>query len=105
MHVDPAQSASHQPPLLDEPEHFAVVDDRRLSKGRKKRKDLGAIGEVSTRELPDDERVSPNFTELELFHKPGITMAQVIYPDRRIDEHATSLATIDRRALAVAGQA
>jgi hypothetical protein len=82
-----------------------MIDERRLWKGGKEREDVGAISQVSTRELPDDERMNPNFTELELFDKPDITMAQVIYPDRRIDEHTTSLTKIDQCAIAVAGQA
>lgn len=90
MHVDPAQAPTRESLYLDEREHFFMSGRRHVGKLGQGSQNGLALGEMPAGELSNHERMGPDVAEIEKLHERRISLAQVIDPDRRVDEHLPS---------------
>jgi hypothetical protein len=88
MHVDPAQAATHEATGHDEVQDFVEARRRNLRHCREQLQKPGAVGQAAAGKFTDDESVGRNLHGFQVMHKGGIPLAQVIYPDRGINQHA-----------------
>jgi hypothetical protein len=91
MHINPTQPAPHQMPSLNESQHFCMADRRRMWQLGKRDQEYRAPRQVAARQLADDEWMGPHLSLLEELHKHRITAAQMVNPNRSIDEHRRKL--------------
>src|SRR5229473_6214578 len=100
MHVDPAEAATHEAMCHDEAQDFVVARRRNLRHCREQRQKLVAVGQTAARQFTDDERMSRNLHGFQELHKGRILLAQVVYPYRRINQHAFYRPAVRLRGMA-----
>ena len=77
MDIDVTETQSHQPPEVDEAEHFFVARERALGKRLKKGQDFVAVREVSAGQLPDYERMDEDDSLVEQLREPRLAQAEM----------------------------
>ena len=85
MNIDVTEAQSHQPPEVDEMEHFIVIRERSLGDGLKKGQDFGAVSEVSAGQLPDHVRMDEDDSLVEQLREPRLAQAEMGDPKGGID--------------------
>src|SRR5205823_3544332 len=84
--IDPAEARTHQPVHLEEGQRFPMLHGARLRERLQPRENLRPISQPPTGELADDERVAQDLFVDEQPTKAVVASAQMIHPDRGIDE-------------------
>ena len=77
MHVNKTKSTAHQVVRFDEAKDFFILRDHRRRQRMQRRKDLGSILEIPTRQLTDDKRMADDFSIFEQYLQAGIPLPQV----------------------------
>lgn len=81
MHIDVAQTLTHQLVLLDEPKHLGVSRDRYFAQVPQQRQQSAAIAKLSTRQFTKDKGVNEHQPLVQQTAKRRNTSSQVIDPD------------------------
>jgi len=87
MHIDPANTPAHEAMPLDERYHFLVLRDPHGWQSPEPLQDLSAAGYGTTCQLADDKRMALNFGTMKKRDEPALATAQMLHPDRRINQH------------------
>jgi hypothetical protein len=85
MNIDITEAQSHQPPEVDEMEHFIVTRERSLGDGLKKGQDFGAVSEVSAGQLPDHVRMDEDDSLAEQLRETRLAPAEMGDPKGGVD--------------------
>jgi hypothetical protein len=80
-------ATTHQILLLDEEQGFVFRGRCQSRQGLKQAKDFGPVAQVAARQFADHEVVDADGFVLEQADKSWITVAQVVDPDRCIDQY------------------
>lgn len=88
MHIDPADASTVEPLSLDEPEELTLLDHWRPRQGCQKVEHLASVPKVPAGKLANCERMDDSDPTLQIVGQPWFTLAKVLDPDRRIDDHA-----------------
>lgn len=88
MHVHPSQSSPHEPVGLDEHQHVVVIDLRELREFRQQGENLGTAIQSAASEFADYERMALDQALFESECQGGVALAQMVDPNRRVDEHS-----------------
>src|ERR1700722_14340043 len=86
MGVDPGDSFSEQPVLLQEAENLFVVGGDRERQPVKIAQNLGSGSKVATRNLADHEWMHQYVPVLECLAQSRAFLTEVIYPDRGVNQ-------------------
>ena len=87
MDVDPSQSLTYQSVAFEERQCLRVGSLGRLRQGLEQPEELGAMLQVPTRQLSDDQRMGPDAQLLERGGETCVAAAKVIHPNGGVDEH------------------
>ena len=88
MSVEPADTRAGEPVCFDEYEHFIVLGNRKLRQSTQHCKDLRTWVKPSASEFPNDKGVAFNLIVKQQHLQAVIARAQMINPDRGVDQHA-----------------
>ena len=87
VHVDVAETLSHQAPIFDKQHYLFMARDRRNRECRHELKNFPAIPERAAGELPDDKWVRHDVAAFESIDEIWIRPMEMIDPHGRVDEN------------------
>jgi hypothetical protein len=87
MYIDPADAPTHEAMSLDECHHFLILHDRNSWQSPEQLQDLRAAAYRPTCQFADDKRMALDLGAMEKRDEPELAMAQMLDPDRRVNEH------------------
>jgi hypothetical protein len=86
VRINPTDSRAGQTTAGDKLDYLVVFCRKCLGQFQKEREHLGAAIEMAKNELAQDERMNQRVATLEKCHELRIPAAEVVDPDRRINE-------------------
>ena len=87
MGIDPPDAASEKAMVFQEAKHFLMVCRRQPRETFEHCQDLMPPGHGAACEFANDERVAFHFPGNQQRGKPLVAAAQMVDPDRSVDEH------------------
>jgi hypothetical protein len=87
MHINPANSSTHEAMSVDEGHHFLILNDRHGWQSSEQLQDLRAVNYRTTCQFADDKWMALNVLAMKKRYQPELAMAQVLQPDRGIYKH------------------
>jgi hypothetical protein len=87
MYIDPANTPTHESMPLDERHHFFILHDRHGWQSPEQLQDLRAGAYGTTGQFADNKRMALNFGAMKKRDEPELAMAQMLHPDRGINQH------------------
>ena len=86
MYVHQSNAPARKMPALDKLEYLFIVSDNGSREGGKQVENRPAMANVPERDFTQDERVGRNFGLLKSMNKGRYACAQMVHPDRSVDE-------------------
>ncbi len=99
MYIDPTEALIHKAMPFDERHGFLIFHDSRRWQLPKQLQNLGAPAEGTTCQFADDKRVTLNFGALQKRNQPDVAPAQMLHPDRGVDQYQRPSAAGRRRRI------
>lgn len=97
MHIDPSQASASQFSPLQESQRFSMVDHRRTRQSSQCAEDFIAVRKISASQFANDKGMCPDLHGLQRTGEHFVALAQVIDPNRGVDQDQGRPAALLRR--------
>jgi hypothetical protein len=87
MHINPANTPTHEARPFDERHPFLILHDLHGGQSSEQLQDLRAAAYGTTCQFADNKGMALNFGTMKKRDEPELAMAQMLHPDRGIHKH------------------